>query len=76
MELVRSEARLVLGRVGVALQAEELRVFAEEALSIDARREQFEPLVLERLQVAHPDLRCGADVGPELRTPPKAQLLS
>jgi hypothetical protein len=50
-------ARVVLVDVELAVEPEEVRVGAEEALDVGVRRQQLEALVLERAEVLAPDLR-------------------
>src|SRR5581483_1363542 len=55
--LVHPEARAVLVDVQLAVEAEEVRVAAQEAPDIGLPGEHVEVLLLERLQVADADLR-------------------
>ena len=55
-------AGVVLVDVQLSVEAEELRVGAEEALHVRLRRQRLELLVLERLQVLRADLRAQLDL--------------
>ena len=57
------EARAVLVDERLAVEAERLRVGAEEALDVRRRGQDVEPLVLERAQVLRPDLRARFELG-------------
>ena len=52
-----AEARVVLVHVELAVEPEVVRVRAQEALDVGLGRERVEALLLERAQVAGPDLR-------------------
>ena len=59
----RAEARVVLVDVELPVEPEPVRVGAQEALDVRLRREDVERLLLERAQVARPDLGRLLDVG-------------
>ena len=58
----RDVARVELVHVDLAVEAEVLRVRAEEAFDVRVAREQVEPLVLDRLQVLAADLGAALDL--------------
>src|SRR5262249_14102057 len=59
---LRDEARVVLVDVELPVEAEELRVRAQEALDVRLRRQHRELLVLERANVLRTDLRRELDL--------------
>ena len=62
VEALDDMARVVLVDVELAVEAEELRVRAHEALDVRARREHLEMLFLERADVLRADLRRELDL--------------
>ena len=57
------EARVVLVDERLPVEAERVRVRAQEALDVRRRRKEVEALVLERTEVLRPDLRPLLELG-------------